>query len=109
MRFHAVALAAAGLVAVLDGGCAFRALRRDVQRLDRLTLIGGHVATPADDGTPIVVGLLEAGGAQVETFVLERPDAYFFVVPGFDESHTSILRSAAVSTTLSELLAETVR
>jgi pimeloyl-ACP methyl ester carboxylesterase len=67
---------------LLLGGCAFRQLRHDLTRFDEMALLGGEASAASDDGTPIVV-VLYAGtpGAVVDSFVLDRPGAYFFSVP----------------------------
>ena len=72
-----------GLVGTLPG-CGFRTLKRDIMRLEGMALLGGHVTRTPEDGTPIVVGLVDvASSRQVDCFVLDRSGAYFFMVtPG---------------------------
>jgi pimeloyl-ACP methyl ester carboxylesterase len=60
----------------------FRALKKDVTRLGEMGLVGGHVTRPGDDRAPIVVALVSGTpGSVVDTFELDDPGAYFFVVP----------------------------
>jgi len=75
-------LYALAVAALLLDGCAFRGLRKDVERLEGLGLIGGHVSRASDEDAPIVVVLTTSAPATVvDSFVLDRPGAYFFVVP----------------------------
>jgi len=68
--------------ATLLGGCDFLRLKKDVARFDALGLIGGHATGPAGEDAPIIVVLSGSPAAGVlDSFVLERPGPYFFVVP----------------------------
>lgn len=72
----------AATVLLLDG-CKFYGLKKDVTRLNAMGLVGGHVSRPQDEDAPIIV-LLTTGGEPtrvLDSFVLDRPGAYFFVVP----------------------------
>jgi pimeloyl-ACP methyl ester carboxylesterase len=69
-------------VLLLDG-CKFYGLKKDVARFNALGLIGGHVSRAQDDDAPIIVLLTTSAAPTkvLDSFVLERPGAYFFVVP----------------------------
>jgi len=78
-RAGAVALAA---VLVLMGGCAFRRLREDLERLQTFGVLGGAVSREPEDDGPIVVALCTGTGPDVvDTFILDRPGSYFFTAP----------------------------
>ena len=63
-------------------GCAFWRLHEDVTRLEAMAFIGGHVTRVGDDGAPIVVAVSRTNPETVvDTFLLEHPGPYFFVVP----------------------------
>jgi pimeloyl-ACP methyl ester carboxylesterase len=71
-----------GVAALLLQGCSLWGLRKDVERLNVMGLVGGHVTRTQTDDAPIVVVLTTGAPAHiVDSFVLERPGAYFFVVP----------------------------
>lgn len=74
-------LALAATVALV-GGCALYGLKKDIARLEAICLIGGHVSRAQDDDAPIVVVLTSGVPTKVlDSFVLDRSGAYFFVVP----------------------------
>lgn len=71
---------AVGIVAL--GGCSMLELRKDVTRLEEMGLVGGAVSGAQPDGAPIIVLLSSTAPAEVlDSFLLERPGSFFFVVP----------------------------
>jgi len=73
--------AAAALLLGLEG-CSFWALHRDVARLEELASVAGHVTRTGGGDAPIVVALLTGTPTTVvDSFMLEQPGAYFFVLP----------------------------
>ncbi len=85
MRRTAATVSAALVVvaaSLLLDGCNLFRLKKDVARFDAFGLIGGHVTRVADEDAPIIVVLTASPAAGVlDSFVLERPGSYFFVVP----------------------------
>jgi pimeloyl-ACP methyl ester carboxylesterase len=83
VRRRCLTVVALGALLLLPG-CGFRTLKRDIMRLEGLALLGGHVSRTPEDGTPIVMGLVDvASSRQVDCFVLDRSGSYFFMVaPG---------------------------
>ena len=70
------------LCLLLSSSCAFRALRKDIERSKQFAMITGSVQADAHADTTIVVVLLRADtGTVVDSFALERAGKYFFVVP----------------------------
>jgi pimeloyl-ACP methyl ester carboxylesterase len=68
-------------ILLLDG-CALWSLRKDMTRFDALGLVGGHVSRVHDDDAPIVAVLTTGAPEKViDSFVLDRSGAYFFVAP----------------------------
>ncbi len=68
-------------VLLLDG-CTLWKLRKNVEQLEQMATIGGHVSRARDDDAPIVVVLYTyPPAAVVDSFILERSGSYFFVVP----------------------------
>lgn len=66
----------------LLNGCMLRRLEKNVERLESMTLIGGHVTRAQESEAPTVVVLTTtAAPSIIDSFVLERPGAYFFIVP----------------------------
>ena len=65
--------------------CAFRALRNDIERSKQFTMITGSVqAEMRADATIVVVLLRSDSGAVIDSFALEWPSKFFFIVPAGD-------------------------
>jgi pimeloyl-ACP methyl ester carboxylesterase len=76
------ALICATAAPVLLDGCSLLRLKENVARIEAQGLIGGHVTRASNEGAPIIVVLSASPPAGVvDSFVLEKPGAYFFVVP----------------------------
>ena len=70
---------AALAVALLLGGCKLFELRSDLETLDKVSLIGGHVSAADPQGAPVIVALVSADGtAVIDEYVLAGPGAFFF-------------------------------
>jgi pimeloyl-ACP methyl ester carboxylesterase len=70
---------------LLSSSCAFLALRKDIERSKQFAIINGSVqADVRADATIVVVLLRSDTGAAVDSFALERPSKYFFIVPPGD-------------------------
>jgi pimeloyl-ACP methyl ester carboxylesterase len=65
--------------ALLLSGCKLLELRRNVETLDQMGLIGGKVAVVDPRGVPVIAVLVEGGGDDVvDEYVLAGPGAFFF-------------------------------
>jgi len=72
-------VAAALAAALLLPGCKLLELRRNLETLDEMTLIGGHVSVADPQGAPVIAVLVEPESARViDEYVLAGPGAYFF-------------------------------
>ncbi len=70
------------LCLLLHSSCAFRALRKDLERTKQFALITGSVQVDGQADATIVVVLLRADtDTVVDSFALERASKYFFIVP----------------------------
>ena len=70
------------MAGLLSSVCMFRTLGRDLARIDEMALVGGHTTRAATDSAPIVVVLYTSTPPTVvDSFVLEKPGAYFFTAP----------------------------
>jgi hypothetical protein len=67
---------------MLSSSCVFRALRRNIEELDRFAMIGGAVEGEVPGSEMTVVVLLRSDtGEPVDSFALGRRGKYFFRVP----------------------------
>jgi Putative serine esterase (DUF676) len=71
-------------LALALASCKLLELNRNLETLDEMALIGGHVSAADAQGAPIIAVLVSADGAQViDEFVLAGPGAFFFApLPG---------------------------
>jgi pimeloyl-ACP methyl ester carboxylesterase len=67
---------------LLGEGCTLWRLHEDLARMETFGLLGGTVSRPRADEAPIIVALCRNDAPEVvDTFVLDRPGAYFFLAP----------------------------
>lgn len=73
-------LAAAALAAALAlSGCKLLELRRNLETLQEMTLIGGHVSAADPNGAPVIAVLVDSDDPEVvDAYTLGGPGAYFF-------------------------------
>lgn len=77
MRRTAVAAALAAALAL--SACKLFELRRNLETLDEMSLIGGHVSATDPQGAPVIAVLVSGDGSQViDEYVLAGPGAFFF-------------------------------
>ena len=64
---------------LLLGGCKLLELRRNLETLDQMSLIGGHITHTDAQGAPIIVVLVSGDGSAVlDEYVLAGPGAFYF-------------------------------
>ena len=63
MSRRRLAVVALGMLLLLPG-CGFRTRKRDIMRLEGMALLGGHMSRAPEDGTPIVIGLVDVASSR---------------------------------------------
>lgn len=77
-----IALACLALCGLLSSSCAFFALRRNIEELERFAMVGGAVEGEVPGSEMTVVVLLRSDtGEPIDSFALGRRGKYFFRVP----------------------------